>query len=134
MTLGAADPGIFYEGGYYWMVYAGLAGTGGTKAWSIGLAYAITPTGAWTKYGQIVDVAALVHSMRRPVARVAVRWRHLPGGVWRHPLEQCDHRRQGRQLYADGDRWDRNLCVTRDCRRSPPAIFERDHRRGVLAR
>jgi hypothetical protein len=47
-----ADPFIWFEQGYWWCWYSG-GGNGdgsGTRPWSMGLAYASDPTGAWTKH------------------------------------------------------------------------------------
>lgn len=47
-----ADPDIFYDNGRYWMLYSGGSnGDGtGTRPWSLGLAYADTPGGPWSKH------------------------------------------------------------------------------------
>jgi hypothetical protein len=47
---GAADPALFHDGARYWMLYSGLSGTAGEFPWQLGLAYATTPNGTWTKY------------------------------------------------------------------------------------
>lgn len=47
-----ADPFLWWENGYWWMWYSG-GGNGdgsGTRPWSMGLAYASDPEGAWTKH------------------------------------------------------------------------------------
>lgn len=47
-----ADPHLFFEHGFYWIMYSGGGSTigDGTRPWSLGLAYALDPTGTWTKH------------------------------------------------------------------------------------
>ncbi|HXI80045.1 MAG TPA: family 43 glycosylhydrolase [Verrucomicrobiae bacterium] len=46
-----ADPCIVFANGYYWMMYAGGGDpTGNHHPWVQGLAYALDPTAAWTRY------------------------------------------------------------------------------------
>lgn len=47
---GTADPSLFYENGYYWMLYSGLSGPSGGKPWRLGLAHAPDPHGPWTRH------------------------------------------------------------------------------------
>lgn len=46
---GAADPSLSWDGVRWWIWYSGL-NTAGAKPWKLGLAYAPTPTGTWTRF------------------------------------------------------------------------------------
>jgi hypothetical protein len=55
-----ADPFIFFENGYYWIMYAGAGDSGPATSASQGLAYALDPTGTWTRHASnpILDPGA----------------------------------------------------------------------------
>lgn len=59
-ATGAFDPALFYYNGYYWMLYSGASGASGAEPWKLGLAYATSPTGTWTRFAgnPILDVGA----------------------------------------------------------------------------
>jgi hypothetical protein len=67
---GAADPSLFYENGFYWCLYSGLA-LGGAKPWQLGLAFATNPSGPWIRHES------------NPIVAVGAAGAFDSTGVWR---------------------------------------------------
>jgi hypothetical protein len=75
-----ADPELYYVNGLYWILYSGGGSSGGTgtRKWHLGLAYASTPTGTWTKHTSNPVISAAASGFDEMAA-----WRgalHIEGG------------------------------------------------------